>query len=378
MSDNSSGDKTEKPSPQKLRKAREEGQVTRSRDWATAVGILVSLKAFVLMVPGYLEDFRSLFRLILVPLEGQGALHNAWSNVFYEVALLFGRMVLPLAVVPLLVVLASLYPGGWVLSFKNVMPKGSRLNPLSFAGRLASAKHWSDFAVSLLKCGLVIAVLWHVSTTSVAAYLQLQSQTFDQALVHGAGLMLDGVMAMVVVFILFAVIDVPLQTFLFTQQQRMTKQEVKEEHKSAEGRPEVRQRIRQIQQQISKRSVRKTVPTADVVIVNPEHYAVALKYDEDRAEAPFLVAKGVDEMALYIRQVARESGVEVVPLPPLARAIYNTSQVNQQIPAPLYKAVALVLRYVMQIRAFQAGTRKAAPVLPDDLEIPARLSEVKA
>lgn len=378
MSDNSSGDKTEKPSPQKLRKAREEGQVTRSRDWATAVGIVVSLKAFVLMVPGYLEDFRSLFRLILVPLEGQGALHNAWSNVFYDVALLFGRMVLPLAVVPLLVVLASLYPGGWVLSFKNVMPKGSRLNPLSFAGRLASAKHWSDFAVSLLKCGLVIAVLWHVSTSSVAAYLQLQSQTFDQALVHGAGLMLDGVVAMVVVFILFAVIDVPLQTFLFTQQQRMTKQEMKEEHKSAEGRPEVRQRIRQIQQQISKRSVRKTVPTADVVIVNPEHYAVALKYDEDRAEAPFLVAKGVDEMALYIRQVARESGIEVVPLPPLARAIYNTSQVNQQIPAPLYKAVALVLRYVMQIRAFQAGTRKAAPVLPDDLEIPAPLSEVKA
>ena len=378
MSDNSSGDKTEKPSPQKLRKAREEGQVTRSRDWATAVGILVSLKAFLLMVPGYLEDFRSLFRLILVPLEGQGALHNAWSNVFYDVALLFGRMVLPLAVVPLLVVLASLYPGGWVFSFKNLMPKGSRLNPLSFAGRLASGKHWSDFAVSLLKCGLVIAVLWHVSTSSVAAYLQLQSQTFDQALVHGAGLMLDGVMAMVVVFILFAVIDVPLQSFFFTKQQRMTKQEVKEEHKSAEGRPEVRQRIRQIQQQISKRSVRKTVPGADVVIVNPEHYAVALKYDEDRAEAPFLVAKGVDEMALYIRQVARESGVEVVPLPPLARAIYNTSQVNQQIPAPLYKAVALVLRYVMQIRAFQAGTRKAAPVLPDDLEIPAQLSEVKA
>lgn len=378
MSNNSSGDKTEKPSPQKLRKAREEGHVTRSRDWATAVGILVSLKAFLLMVPGYLEDFRSLFRLIVVPLEGQGALNNAWSNVFYDVALLFGRMVLPLAVVPLLVVLASLYPGGWVFSLKNLMPKGSRLNPLSFAGRLASAKHWSDFAVSLLKCSLVIAVLWHVSTSSVAAYLQLQSQTFDQALLHGAGLMLDGVMAMVVVFILFAVIDVPLQSFFFTKQQRMTKQEVKEEHKSAEGRPEVRQRIRQIQQQISRRSVRKTVPGADVVIVNPEHYAVALKYDEDRAEAPFLVAKGVDEMALYIREVARESGVEVVPLPPLARAIYNTSQVNQQIPAPLYKAVALVLRYVMQIRAFQAGTRKAAPVLPDDLEIPAQLSEVKA
>lgn len=378
MSDNgSSGDKTEKPSAQKLRKAREQGQVPRSRDWATAVGILVSLKVFLLLVPGYLEDFRTLFRMLIVPLEGQGGIDNAWSNVFFEVAWLFARMVMPLGLVPLVVVLASLYPGGWVFSGKNLMPKPSRMSPLSFAGRLASGKHWSDFAVSLLKCSVVIAVLWHVSSASVGSYLQLQSQTFDQALVHGAGVMLDGVMAMVVVFILFAVIDLPLQAFFFTKQQRMTKQEVKEEHKSAEGRPEVRQRIRQIQQQISRRSVRKTVPAADVVIVNPEHYAVALKYDEDRAEAPFLVAKGVDEMALYMREVAREHGIEVVPLPPLARAIYNTSQVNQQIPAPLYKAVALVLRYVMQIRAFQAGARKAAPVLPEDLEIPATLSEVR-
>lgn len=377
MSDNSSGDKSEKPSPQKLRKARQEGQVPRSRDWATAVGILVSLKVFLLLVPGYLQDFRDLFAMVYLPLDGHGSLDNAWSNLFIEVSMLFGRMVLPLALVPVLVVLASLFPGGWVASPKNLMPKASRLSPLAFAKRLFSAKHWSDFAVSLLKCSVVIAVLWHVSTSSTADYLRLQSQTFDQALIHGASLMLDGVMAMVVVFVLFALIDVPVQAFFFTQQQRMTKQEVKEEHKSAEGRPEVRQRIRQIRQQLAKRSVRETVPTADVVIVNPEHYAVALKYDENRAEAPFLVAKGVDEMALYMREVAREHGVEVVPLPPLARAIYNTSQVNQQIPAPLYKAVALVLRYVMQIRAFQAGARQAAPVLPEDLEIPAKLSEVK-
>ncbi|MEF7615628.1 flagellar type III secretion system protein FlhB [Aquincola sp. MAHUQ-54] len=378
MSDNSSsGDKTEQPSAQKLSKAREQGQIPRSRDWSTAVGIFVSLKVFLLLVPSYLEDFRALFHMAFVDVGGDGGLDNAWSDAFMSVLVLIAKMVVPLAMIPLLIVLASLYPGGWAASAKNLMPKLSRMSPIANLGRQFSGKHWADFATSLAKCSVVIAVLWHATTASMHDYIGLQAQTFDQALIQGAGLMLDGVMAVAIVFVVFAFIDVPVQKFFFMRQQRMTKQEVKEEHKSAEGRPEVRQRIRQVQQQLSRRSVRKTVPTADVVVVNPEHYAVALKYDEARAEAPFLVAKGVDEMAFYIRQVAREHGIEVVPLPPLARAIYNTSQVNQQIPAPLYKAVALVLRYVMQIRAFQAGTRKAAPVLPDDLDIPAKLSEAR-
>jgi flagellar biosynthetic protein FlhB len=127
-------------------------------------------------------------------------------------------------------------------------------------------------------------------------------------MLNGSALMFDGLMALVAVFVIFAIIDVPLQAFFFARSQRMSKQEVKEEHKSSEGRPEVRQRIRQLQQQLAQRSVRKTVPTADVVIVNPEHYAVALKYDSGRAEAPFVVAKGVDEMALYIRKVRRKAG----------------------------------------------------------------------
>src|SRR5690606_4920516 len=196
----------------------------------------------------------------------------------------------------------------------------------------------------------------------------------DQALRIGADLMMSGVMALCMVFVLFAVIDVPVQRLLFLREQRMTKQEVKEEHKTTEGRPEVRQRIRQLQTQIARRSVRKTVPTADVVIVNPRHYAVALKYDERRAEAPFVVAKGIDEMALYIRHLAKLHDVEVVSAPPLARAIYNTSQVNQQIPAALYQAVARVLSYVLQIKAFRNGARPSPPELPVDLPVPEHLT----
>ncbi|MDE1711375.1 EscU/YscU/HrcU family type III secretion system export apparatus switch protein, partial (plasmid) [Chromobacterium amazonense] len=154
-------------------------------------------------------------------------------------------------------------------------------------------------------------------------------------------------------------------------------QEIKEEHKNTEGRPEVRQRIRQLQRQLAQRGVRKALPGADVIIVNPSHYAVALKYDEDRAEAPFIVAKGVDEMALYIRQLADELKLTVLPLPPLARAVYHTTQVNQQIPAPLYRAVAQVLTYVLQLKAFQAGNRRNLPTLPD-LSVPRELSDPEA
>jgi flagellar biosynthetic protein FlhB len=191
-------------------------------------------------------------------------------------------------------------------------------------------------------------------------------------------MLFDSLMALVMVFVLFAVVDVPLQAFLFARNQRMSKQEVKEEHKSTEGRPEVRQRIRQLQHQLARRSVRKTVPTADVVIVNPEHYAVALKYDTKRAEAPFVVAKGVDEMALYIKRLALEHKVEVLALPPLARAIYNTSQVQQQIPAQLYQAVSQVLNYVLQLNAFRSGRRQAPPGFPNEVAVPPHLSEVPA
>ena len=375
MSESSSADKSEKPSQQKLRKARDEGQVSRSRDLATALGIVISLKVVIFMVPSYLDDFRSLFAQGFALYDSEGALDNVWSQTFGMTMALTLKMLLPLAIVPVMAVLGGLIPGGWVLSGKNLKPKFERLSPAKNLGKLVTPKHWSDTAVSLLKACTLLLVLWHVCRASAPDHVQLQAQTLDTALLAGANLMVDGVMAMVVVFIVFAAIDVPLQSFFFMRNQRMTKQEVKEEHKSNEGRPEIKSRMRQLQRQMAQRSVRKSVPTADVVIVNPEHYAVALKYDENRAEAPFVVAKGVDEMALFIRQVAAEHGIETVPLPPLARAIYRTSQVNQQIPMPLYQAVAQVLTYVLQLKAFRSGQRHREPLLPTDLAVPEQLSD---
>jgi flagellar biosynthetic protein FlhB len=376
MADDTGGDKSEKASAQKLRKAREQGQVVRSKDLATAVGILASLKLFVLLLPGYLESFRSLFRLVYAPLGAAGSMENAMSVVWGGAAVLLVKMVLPLLGVPVAVVAASMVPGGWVVSTNNLVPKFDRFSPVKNLGQLASGKHWTQFATSVAKAALLALVLVHVVRSALSAWVNLQRMPLSDALLHGAGMMFDGLMALVAVFVLFALIDVPLQAFMFARSQRMSKQEVKEEYKSTEGKPEIRARIRQLQQQMARRNVNKTVPTADVVIVNPEHYAVALKYDTKRAEAPFVVAKGIDEMALYIRQVAAKHQIETIALPPLARAIYNTSQVQQQIPAALYQAVSQVLNYVLQLNAFRAGRRQAAPRFPSDVAVPAALSEV--
>ena len=376
MADGTGGDKTEKASAQKLKKAREEGHVVRSKDLATAVGILASLKLFVFLLPDYLDSFRSLFRLVYAPLGAAGAVENAMSVVWSGAAVLLVKMVLPLLGVPLAIVVASIVPGGVVFSTNNLMPKFDRFSPVKNLGQLASGKHWTTFATSVAKAALLSVVLVHVVRSALTAWVNLQRMPLPDALLHGGGMMFDGLMALVAVFVLFALIDVPLQAFLFARSQRMSKQEVKEEYKSTEGKPEIRARIRQLQQQMARRNVNKTVPTADVVIVNPEHYAVALKYDTKRAEAPFVVAKGIDEMALYIRSVAAKHQIETIALPPLARAIYNTSQVQQQIPAALYQAVSQVLNYVLQLNAFRAGRRQAAPRFPSDVAVPAALSEV--
>lgn len=376
MSNDAGGDKTEKASSQKLKKAREQGNVVRSKDLATAVGILASLKLFVFLLPGYLESFRALFHLVYVPLGAAGSMENALSVVWGSAAALLVKMVLPLLGVPLAIMVASVVPGGFVISGAKLAPDFSRFSPIKNLGQLASGKHWTTFATSVAKAVLLVIVLVHVVRSGLNAWVDLQRMPLSDALLHGAGLMFDGLMALVAVFLLFALIDVPLQSFMFARSQRMSKQEVKEEYKSSEGKPEVKGRIRQLQQQLARRNVNKTVPTADVVIVNPEHYAVALKYDLERAEAPFVVAKGVDEMALYIKSVAARHKIETIELPPLARAIYNTSQVQQQIPAQLYQAVSQVLNYVLQLNAFRAGRRQAPPRFPNDVAVPAHLSEV--
>jgi flagellar biosynthetic protein FlhB len=255
------------------------------------------------------------------------------------------------------------------------MPKFGKLNPLTNLKRMVSAKHYAQLAATLIKAAAIGGVLWYLCVANVNAFVRLQGAPMADALHGGVSLLIDSVMVLCAVLIFFSLIDLPVQKLLYLREQRMSKQEIKEEHKNNEGRPEVKSRIRRLQHQMARRSIRKMVPDADLVVVNPNHYAVALKYDESKAQAPYVLAKGLDETALFIRQVAKDHKVEVLELPPLARAIYHSSQVNQQIPAVLYRAVAQVLTYVLQIKAFRHGVRTALPALPSDLDIPASLSD---
>ncbi|WP_153074611.1 flagellar type III secretion system protein FlhB [Paraburkholderia bonniea] len=378
MSQSQTGDKTEKASPQKLRKAKQEGQVTRSRDVATAIGIFVSLKLFVALLPGWLHEMKNLFALSMADLSGVNGLDNALSLLFPTTLLLIGKMLAPLAAVPLAIIVGSMFPGGWIMSHKNFMPKASRLNPISNLKRLVSRKHYIQFGTTVLKAATLAAVLWTVCRANLDHFVRLQGTSLPDALAGGSALFLNSALALSGVLIAYALIDAPVQRMLFLREQRMSKRDIKDEMKNSEGRPEVKSRIRQLQRQFARQGIRKTVPSADVVIVNPTHYAVALKYDESRAQAPYVVAKGIDETALLIREVARQHGVEVLELPPLARAVYHTSQVNQQIPAALYRAVAQVLSYVLQINAFQRGLSGQRPQMPRVFDIPEELQRAQA
>lgn len=377
MAEAHNGDKTEKASPHKLREARKQGQVPRSKDVATAVGIVVAVWLSFWQMPDWLADFRRLFALAFASLGGRGTLENVWSMLFAGSLTLLVKMLLPLLVIPLLIVVFSLLPGGWIFVGQHFFPQLKRLNPLSHLGRVVSAKHASEVGKSILKALLLGGVLYSVALSAMQDFFALQDLPLDEALAAAGARLLQALLALAAVFVLFALIDLPLQWLLFQREQRMSKQDLKDEYKKTEGSPQIKQRIRQVQQQLAQRGLRKSVPGADVIIVNPTHYAVALKYDEDRAEAPFIIAKGVDEMALCIGRIAAEHDIAVLTIPPLARAVYHTTQVNQQIPAPLYRAVAQVLTYVLQLKAFRSGQRRVRPTLPDDLPVPAHLANPK-
>ena len=228
-----------------------------------------------------------------------------------------------------------------------------------------------------LKAIVLLVMLWISVRNNVAAFLGLQELHFKQAISDGLALYSSIMRNFVILFVFFALIDVPLAKKMFTKGLKMTKQEVKEEYKNQEGKPEVKARIRRLQRQMAMGQIRKVVPKADVVITNPTHYAVALQYDQSRAAAPFVVAKGTDEIALYIRQVAAESNIEIVEFPKLARSVYYTTQVNQQIPFQLYRAIAHVLTYVLQMKHWRDGSQ-TRPSLNRHISIPKEVLKLDA
>lgn len=374
MSEHSSGqEKTEEASAHKLKKSKEDGQVARSKDLSTTISLLATLFILKFSAGLFLEGLGDSFRLSYIQFgHSEIGLDDLDTLLGYNL-LVFIKLLAPLLLTSLLVVVLSLVPGGWVFSAKNFAPKLSKLNPITGLGRIFSAQNWSELLKSVLKVLVLLGVGYVLVRAALPELIALQRSSVLQAISAALNLTFNLILCLMLVFVLFSFIDIPLQRFFFLKKMRMTKQERKEEHKNQEGRPEVKARIKQLQRQMLQRQISKVIKNADVVIVNPTHYAVALKYDSKKAAAPFVLAKGVDETALYMRQMAAKHALEVLEIPPLARAIYFTTQINQQIPAPLYTAVAHVLTYILQLKAWRQG-RRSKPQLASNLPIPDSLA----
>jgi flagellar biosynthetic protein FlhB len=370
---NSSQEKTEEASEHKLKKSKDDGQVARSKDLSTTISLLVTLFVLKFMVLFFFETMEKSFQLSYVNFNNAEVGLEDLTLLLTHNLVLFILLLLPLLITPILVVVLSLVPGGWVFAAKNFYPKFSKLNPLTGLARIVSAQNFSELLKSILKIVVLLTVAWLLIIDAMPRFIALQRTDLLNAIGSALSLAFNMMLVLLSVFVVFSFIDIPLQRFFFLKKMRMTKQERKEEHKNQEGRPEVKARIKQLQRQLLQRQISSVIKKADVVIVNPQHYAVALKYDPKKAKAPFVLAKGVDETALYMRKMAIAHKLEVIELPPLARAIYFTTQVNQQIPAPLYTAVAHVLTYILQLRAYQQG-RRGKPQIPNNLNIPSSMA----
>jgi len=255
--------------------------------------------------------------------------------------------------------------GGWVWTSKPLQPDFSRMNPLSGLGRLVSKQQLVD----VLKAIVLALLLGCVGGLYLQAHLQdfalTQAMPLPTAFNAAASRILSGLWLLVLVLAAFALVDVPLQRFQHRSRLKMSQQEIKEEHKQQEGSPEIKGRIKQRMREISRRRMLAAVPKADLVVMNPTHYAVALKYDEDKMAAPRVVAKGADLLAFKIRDLAREHKVPVLQAPPLARALYAHGEIDREIPLALYSAVAQVLAHVFQLRAALLGRAPMPGDLPD-------------
>lgn len=357
MSESSTQEKTERATPKREREAREKGQLARSRELTTAV--LVSGGAAVLIGQGA-DMVAEAAKLLAGALSiDQAELASRADLPAHLATLLKGGFLVAAPVLALGFFGALLGPlllGGWNFSAQALQPQVSRLNPISGMGRIFGSRAWVELGLGLAKItvlgGVGAAALW----SRRELFMGLAAADPASAMA-AAGDALLGVLGWLSLGLgALAALDVPFQLFKHRRDLRMSKQEIREEFKQSEGKPEVKGRIRQLQQAASRRRMMAAVPGADVVVTNPTHYAVALKYSAGRMRAPKVVAKGADVIAASIRDLAREHRIPLVSAPPLARALYRSVELDQEIPAQLFQAVAQVLTYVYQLRNWRGGT----------------------
>ncbi len=371
MAESESGaDKSEEPTEKRLRESREKGQIARSKELNT-LAVMIAGTGALLASGGTLGTAMmnimrgnfSLSRDIVMDEQSMGLLLLASGRVAVDA-------LLPLLLALLIAsILGPISLGGWLFSAEALAPKASRMDPLAGLKRMFSLKALVELAKAFGKFLVILAVALTVLAFDQDDLLAIAHEPVETAIMHAAQVVGWSALWMSCGLILIAAVDVPFQLWDNKQKLMMTKQEVRDEYKDSEGKPEVKQRIRQLQREMAERRMMQAVPQADVIITNPTHFAVALKYDPAKGNAPVLLAKGSDFTALKIREIAQEHQVMLLESPALARAVFYSTELDQEIPAGLYLAVAQVLAYVYQLRQYKTGKGKRPAPLPD-LPIP--------
>jgi flagellar biosynthetic protein FlhB len=363
-------ERTEQASGKKQSEAREKGQVARSKELSTVLVLLAGGGGFLFLGDDLVAGLMQAMRDGLVIDRASMFDDTAMQRLFGEAVVAALWNVMPFfAVLVIAAVAAPLAMGGWSFSLHPLQPDLKKMDPIKGLKRVFSWKGLVELVKALAKFCLVGSVGYLLLEAKLEGFLTLGEQSLEQGI---AGLGNDLIWIFFLLsstLIVVALVDVPFQLWDFARQQKMTRQEVKDEHKETDGSPEVKGKIRRMQLEMAQRRMMEEVPKADVVVTNPTHYAVALRYDQDKMGAPVVVALGADEVAGHIRRIALANGVPILSAPPLARALYFSTKLNEEIPAGLYLAVAQVLAYIFQLRNYtQAGG--AAPKLNPDLPIP--------
>ena len=373
MAEDSDLEKTEQPSQRRLDQAREEGQAARSRELSTfsvlfaggaglwLMGSALSTQLIKLLRDGLTLDTKLAFNAdLMLP-----RLHT----LSLEVLVTFLPFLL------LLLVTAALSPlllNGWIFSLKPLQPNLSKLNPIAGIGRMFSINSLVELgkaiAKSLVVGGIGAWTIWH----NKDSVMMLVAEPLIAALPHLGYLLWMSFVTIMVGMFLIASVDVPFQLWEHNKKLKMTKEEVRQEARESEGDPQVKGRIRSMQREMARRRMMANIPTADVVVTNPTHYAVALSYSEKGLGAPVVVAKGSHLLAARIREIAMKNNVPILEAPPLARALHKHTELGQAIPEALYNAVAEVLAYVYQLRLYRQGSG-VMPDAPHDLPVPPQL-----
>jgi len=364
-------EKTEQATPRKIQQSRDKGQVPRSKDLATAAVLIASAVGMYIFGSAIASSLFHVMKKSFTLKREQAFDTHQFGLMWAEIMMLISGPILGFSA--LLFVsgfIGSTALGGITFSSDAAMPKASKMSPAKGLKRMFGTQAVVELVKALAKFGVIATLAWLLLTHYFSKILQLSQTAFPLNIIGALDILLWIFILLCCSLLLIAAVDAPYQIYKHKKELKMTLQEVKDEYKNTEGKPEVKGRQRQLQREASQRTMMQDVPDADVIVTNPTHFSVALKYETDGSRAPIVVAKGADHMAFRIREVGRENDVSIIASPALARAIYHTTEIDDAIPNGLFGAVAQVLAYVYQLEQFKKRKGKRPVKLPNEFDIP--------